>query len=807
MRARGWLGLWLMAMVAHASAFTRLERVVVGLDDLARTGQYAGIRILVRHDGAETLRATLRADCRGDRGESLGSVARDIDLPPKSRKQFVLPLIVVDRTTAVEVSVRAGRRRVALQRVRPLTIAAEVKTLYVLGEDFAPRDAKGEHLTLAQAGSSYGRYGGRNQPAVVRVRELADWSALPASRHLWQGVDNLSVNGAPPSSFSAEQQLALAEWLTAGGSILVATSDLGALRRSFLAKLLPVTLTGNLTRAPLRDLALLTGDLRDGDAWLPIAEARLKPKEAVVVAGTRQRPLVARRKHGLGGVTWLAFDPAKEPIASWRGQLDCWKTLVRWYQGDGDESTASIDADNLTALVREARVVNTPSRTAFLAPLVGYAVALVLVAIIVAKIVRRKEWTWLALVAVSGAFALLYCVPLRRLIKGQRYLAGVTIRYLMPGEEHEYQNVEATLFSPLRQRVELRARVPEMQLETGDGEFDRHVVLSDDATRVQEEASPWSLLQFSGRHTAPRTGRLGATVRRVDDDWHYRIVNRLPFTLRHGRLRLIHPELLIERALPPLPPNVPVNVTLTPTGAKRRSGRHDGERNVQLGVFSPKLKPAERERRIRAWLIAKAHEGMDLDPYARDGFGTALVAFADRSPFVVNAPGFRAEWRHLVVTALPGVHPKLREQLKPSEDATAQWHEAVLLRATARVETDNELNATLVHPGEAVFEYPLELHPSKLKRKLHVGTEGKLVRGAQATLAVYNWRKGAWTEQKQKFGEGKSNVFSLDHVHPTSGRVWAKLTVRGGKRSHLQLQNMSVVVGVDPWVSGTPGGR
>jgi hypothetical protein len=780
--------------------------VSAGIGSVLQHGQYTTVRVVAQYEGTEPLHGRLVIACRRQKDDTtLDTVEREVDLPPRSRKMFELPLLVPDeKMDTLDVALWTERQRVARTVVELPVMDSSVDTLCVVGDDplQLQLETQKNRLTLF-LGNSPMRYS--SVPRSLRVVSVPDWAALPATAMGYESVDTLVVVGAPSSSFSPDQRMALKRWLRDGGTLFVcAGGSLAAMQQSFLSEWLPVTMTGTMVLNRLRPLALIVDNPPIPPEKMSVAVSRPR-RGTQIIAGDAHLPWVVKGKVGYHGtIVFVAFDPQREPFRSWQGRTDFWRTLLRWCEGNGGgPSLTGFHPSELNTLIREAKVVDVPSRYIFLAPIVAHAFIMLVASLIVTRFARRKEMTWLVLSLISALFGVGYFAALRRTIKGQLYLAGVTTRVVLPNDPVEYQNAGATLFLPTQHPVEYAVYAPNVRLSAEEAGESRTWRLEEDATRLRiNNPRTWWVTQFRAYAETPRKGVVASRVRQDETTFHYDLTNRTPYTLRHGRILVLTPDKWLVRGVPTLLPNASAQVTVSPVNGER------WERYERFMGRMPRAK-MDNQQRVRRWLAQKVLEADESNLLTDESHdGAFFVAFTDRPPFPMTAPGLRQDWYHLFVTPLPGVHPERKRQLVSPEEASSNLGSAQLLSATARIEDDSETGTTNLYRGAALMEFPVEAFHSKQKLVVTISVGAKPQRGARLECAIYNWRTGQWTkwtpstDKKYRTYSGADEsaimayeTFSLDHVHPSLFTAHVKFIVRGASsRSFVAFNQVEVSV-------------
>jgi hypothetical protein len=153
------------------------------------------------------------------------------------------------------------------------------------------------------------------------VAQIASLSSadVPDSPVLLRAFDLLVVDDFSTSSLSKGQQAALADYVDAGGSLVVGTGALsGQTLAGLPAALIPMEIQGTKTLghaealSGLTGLTVVTGTLQKGTAWLHEGA----------------QPLVAELQVGAGRVQFATFSFTSTPIADWQGASALLRQIV-----------------------------------------------------------------------------------------------------------------------------------------------------------------------------------------------------------------------------------------------------------------------------------------------------------------------------------------------------------------------------------------------------------------------------------------------------------------------------------------------
>ncbi|HEV2013634.1 MAG TPA: hypothetical protein VGR77_07110 [Candidatus Dormibacteraeota bacterium] len=134
-------------------------------------------------------------------------------------------------------------------------------------------------------------------------------SDLPDSAVLLRAFDLLAIDDFPTSTLTTGQQAALADYVNAGGSLLLGTGDSSLTWRGLPASLLPIEIQGTRTLSRAASLPGVTG--------LPVATGTLRGGNVWLAEGTQ--PLVVEWSVGSGIVTLATLSFTAPPMANWNG--------------------------------------------------------------------------------------------------------------------------------------------------------------------------------------------------------------------------------------------------------------------------------------------------------------------------------------------------------------------------------------------------------------------------------------------------------------------------------------------------------
>jgi hypothetical protein len=219
---------------------------------------------------------------------------------------------------------------------------------------------------------------------------------------------------------------ALAEWVRRGGRLLISVS---ASRQPAVSRLLagpawqpalPAFLPADGRPAEVASLASVQSWANVLNKPFPIPRARSLPiarlqaglSTEVFVREESGEPILLRVPYGLGSITLLALDVDQPPFSAWKGAADFWKVLVnrlaprapaRLLPDSSARLNPEAGADVSTRLHRELDNFDVPVVS------FGWVAVLILLYILVVgpldylllkKVLKRLEWTWITFPAV-----------------------------------------------------------------------------------------------------------------------------------------------------------------------------------------------------------------------------------------------------------------------------------------------------------------------------------------------------------------------------------------------------------------------
>lgn len=256
------------------------------------------------------------------------------------------------------------------------------------------------------------------QPARVVTSVHRDGKGLPAHVLGYDGVHAVVIAG--DVRLGETESAALLEWVRNGGRLIVSVpKDVAGWHSNPLRAQLPINVTSEpFIVRELGSLEVFAGRNVRIPAPGRLAVARMEVRDGLVLAGTREEPLMASAPFGLGEVTVLALDLSQAPLANWGGLNDFMARLLnvsnsaanspeRRSQQVGQLTTTGISdlASQLVAVQDHFAGIRRASPWLAMGWLLVYIVIVgPLDYFLVHYVLRRPGWTWVSVLLSALGF-------------------------------------------------------------------------------------------------------------------------------------------------------------------------------------------------------------------------------------------------------------------------------------------------------------------------------------------------------------------------------------------------------------------
>ncbi|HET6314075.1 MAG TPA: hypothetical protein VFH60_09585 [Chloroflexia bacterium] len=541
------------ARVASATFQTQAGVRLVTTAGFGEDGSYAmgawfPVRVMLDNPaGAGDMRVRVEVDLSGGSGgsgsSSVGTYARDVDLPSPSRKQVTLYTFAGNFTHTVRVRLLQGEKVIASANVsvdpqEPVNGAI----VGVVSSDASLLNVyEGEEVGNPEQPPSSMQFGGPMPPTQeaprARIAHIQPDDIPPLTAGL-NSLAALVVDDVDTGALSQEQREAVASWVGRGGTLVVSARSGGANTLAGFADLLPVSASGTRTLSSLKGIADLVGTPLEASGQVIVPDAQLRadlvgaPRTLAAQDGV---PLVAIRDLGRGQVVYLAVSPGADPLKGWDGLVPLLKRVLAEHPvtlAYGGARAGGYGPYNQLfstyGTIFDLPGLDLPEPLLLAAFMLIYIVLVGPVNYVILKRMRRAELAWVTIPVMVAVFAALaYFIGLQS--KGGELL---TIRgnvvHTTPGlstaETQQYLGV----FSPIRRtyRLEIGSDATASEIDPygynysggGSGGKLPTVLASGSTTTIENvNVNTWSLRSFMAESTVRVESPLEADLRLGDN--------------------------------------------------------------------------------------------------------------------------------------------------------------------------------------------------------------------------------------------------------------------------------------------------
>lgn len=290
-----------------------------------------------------------------------------------------------------------------------------------------------------------------SEPVSVAHLQLDD---LPEQLAVLSPFDALIFNDIETRSLTEAQYRALAQWIEAGGQLVVGGGPNAAETASGLATLLPVSNLTAKTLPALDELADYVSQSIPNQGPYPAAI----PGEVtgITVVSEKTDPLLVSQSRGKGKVTYFALDFGLVPMNGWAGNEDFWRQVLAPLDSTPSFYTAYQAQQSLNDLLANISAATLPSPWKLVAFLLAYLLVLVPVNYIVLKKIKRPELAWITFPALIILFSLIGYIGGFRARGGETILRQISVVRQSSGQAEAAIDTFVGLYSPVRERYTLQ---------------------------------------------------------------------------------------------------------------------------------------------------------------------------------------------------------------------------------------------------------------------------------------------------------------------------------------------------------------
>lgn len=238
---------------------------------------------------------------------------------------------------------------------------------------------------------------------------------IPDEGILLSGLDVLMLNNFASDALSSKQLEAIRSWVHRGGTLVLSGGQGYAKTAQGFEDLSPVEYKGSMdaTEGTFAEFAKAGGKALSISDPFPLSESVLKDgAEADVSAGSL--PLLASWEVGKGKVRYAAYDLAMEPLHSWAGHAEVWKTVLGEELSANNAVMRGVNSQRnslsgVSYLLDYFPSLSLPPFSLLLWLLIGYALLVAPALYYVLKKFDKREWAWgliplIAVIASAGIY-------------------------------------------------------------------------------------------------------------------------------------------------------------------------------------------------------------------------------------------------------------------------------------------------------------------------------------------------------------------------------------------------------------------
>src|SRR5579859_4738278 len=458
------------ALAASETAATPITLTIhAGFDGYYKDQRWLPVRITVANDGPDT-KGTLHVSVPRSGGGADLVVTRDVDLPTQSRREVFLYIPTDGFLSSLQVGLSDGQKDVASATSR-LVQAGAGDLIYGV---------------LAGSPSSFNLLSNIKPVNGTAYVAQLDPGDLPAVGYAWTALDVLVISDFDTGVLTPEQRTALADWVAAGGRLIVAGGPSWQKTAAGLAPLLPLAPGGTQTLPDVSALAAFAAASTPAGPAV-VATGALGPG-AVTLVSAGSLPLVVTRHSGFGQVLYLALDPAFDPLQNWSGLDGLYRNLLSGTAQRPDWAAGLRNWYSARDAINALPGLQLPSALEIFGFLALYILVVGPINYLVLSRLKRRELAWVTvpvLVVVFSAGAYLSGYQLRG---GDASLHRLAVVQVWPNADRARVDGLVGLFSPRRTQYDVTFGAGflagPMPLDTGSPGNNSFTVQQSDATLI-----------------------------------------------------------------------------------------------------------------------------------------------------------------------------------------------------------------------------------------------------------------------------------------------------------------------------------
>ena len=285
---------------------------VAGFDGYYREQSWFPVRVQISNDGGDARgRLLVRPETSG--AGIPGPYSTLIDLPGGARQSATLYITAAGVVTQI---------RVEMIDESGLVFASVPATLRPIQTQ--------DRLAVVISNS----IGGTVDLSMIKTGAANAYQAnlapadLPSQIGLLDAIDLIALSDVDTGTLAVGQRNALADWVTAGGHLLVTGGANWQTTAAGVADLLPIAPDNAVVAEDLNPISRWMGSDERLEAQTLVATGTLHANAQALITDSSGIPLLSRRAYGSGIVDYLAADPAAAPLRNWTGLSAFWYAVA-----------------------------------------------------------------------------------------------------------------------------------------------------------------------------------------------------------------------------------------------------------------------------------------------------------------------------------------------------------------------------------------------------------------------------------------------------------------------------------------------
>lgn len=360
---------------------------------IVKNGEWLPVWATIQNNGRDQ-EARLLARITGGSGTTVYAVP--VPLPAGARKRVPLYTLPNSFSREMEIQLVSDDELLASETVQ---VQPQMNNTYVVG-------------ILSPERGATSLINGVKLPGQFRPVQLVDLTldVLPERPEGLRSFDAILINDTDTSELSQDQRNALANWVQAGGRLVIGGGPGAQKTVSGLPEMLIPTSPDQLVElddvSNLADFAN-TDDVNTQGPFLAATGPQISGSKLV---DQNDVTLVAETEVGGGVVDYIALDITGAPFNGWSGTTPFWETLLsvgaaypNWLPTD--ISQRQMIADQMNYALSTLPALDLPSVRGLAVLLLVYVLMVGPVNYIVLRYFKRLQWAWVTIPALTLIFS------------------------------------------------------------------------------------------------------------------------------------------------------------------------------------------------------------------------------------------------------------------------------------------------------------------------------------------------------------------------------------------------------------------